>query len=369
MDSTTPAAAHPNPVELMAWARTKTDGRNRDRIRAVTRAAKGILVRSGIVHLARRWSGPQRHATILRYHSVSSSGDYRSPTISVHPEMFRRQMEFLSRHYRVLSLGETVRGLETGDLPSKAVAITFDDGYRDNATEALPILVRYNLPATFFVTSDAVLGKSAFWTGWLHRAVFSAPENVLCTACSTLLGREPPALDRETIYAGLAAQIDCARGTTRQQRLLLLNSAFPHMPLLSMPSDFMMDINDLRVMRSAGMTIGAHTATHRVLAGLPEDEAREELSRSKRELEQALDTPIEHLAYPNGHVTSNVDEAAIRLAREAGYLSAGTSRRGVALVGNSPHDLPRQGINDALGFSEFIFKLEEARFPLLLRGV
>ncbi|WP_166802307.1 polysaccharide deacetylase family protein [Microvirga pakistanensis] len=277
-------------------------------------------------------------------------------------------MEFLSRHYNVLTLDDMVSRLEVGNLPPKAVAITFDDGYRDNATEALPILVRYNLPATFFVTSDAVLGKSAFWTGWLHRAVFSASEEILRKAYSTLIDSKPPVAHREEIYAALAAQVDCTHGVTRQQRLLTLSCVFSHMPPLSAPSDFMMDIGDLRSLVNSGMTVGAHTATHKVLAGLPEDDAREELSRSKRELEQALDTPIEHLAYPNGHVTSNVDDAAIRLAREAGYRSAGTSRRGVALVGTSTHDLPRQGINDALGFSDFVFKLEEARFSLLLRG-
>jgi peptidoglycan/xylan/chitin deacetylase (PgdA/CDA1 family) len=332
------------------------------------RAGKSTLVRSGIVKLARSWPSTQRQATILRYHSVSSSGDYRSPTISVQPEMFRRQMEFLSRHYNVLALDQLIDLLEAGDLPPRTVAITFDDGYQDNATEALPILARYKLPATFFVTSDAVLGKGAFWTGWLHRAVFTAPRETLCEACAALSGDTSPTMDREGVFAAIASQIDYAQGPKRRQRLLALHDMFPHMPPLSAPSEFMMDINDLRALLDAGMTVGAHTATHKVLAGLPEDDAREELSRSKRELEQALGTPIEHLAYPNGHVTSNVDDAAIRLAREAGYRSAGTSRRGVTLVETSAHDLPRQGINDALKFSEFVFKLEEARFSLLLRG-
>ncbi|SCY57283.1 Polysaccharide deacetylase [Microvirga guangxiensis] len=358
----------PHQENVIGSTQLQFDQGSQPRLRVVTHTAKSILVRFGIVGLARQWPSSQRQATILRYHSVSSAGDYRSPTISVHPEMFRRQMEFLSRHYDVLTLDELVSGLETGSLPPKAVAITFDDGYKDNATEALPILARYNLPATFFVTSDAVLGKSAFWTGWLHRAVSSASEETLRKASDSLIGGMSSVLSREKIYAALASQVDHAHGSKRQQRFLALSRAFHHMPPLSSPSDFMMDIDDLRALLSAGMTIGAHTATHKVLAGLPEDDAREELSRSKQELEQALVTPIVHFAYPNGHVASNVDDAAIRLTREAGYRSGGTSRRGAALVGTPTHNLPRQGINDALGFSGFVFKLEEARFSLLLRG-
>lgn len=338
------------------------------RQRRFTRAVKSMFVRLGIVAAARALPASGCSATILRYHSVSASGDYRSPTIAVSPDGFESQMSFLARHYNVLSLDDLLTRLEQKDLPRNSVAITFDDGYLDNATEALPILARYGLPATFFVTSDAVLGKGAFWVGWLYRAVATSSSTVLRAASLAMTGAFNANATRDQTFASLATLVDNAEEHIRPQYLVDLERLFPAMPPLAAPSDFMMTLDDLRKLSAAGMTIGAHTATHRVLAGIDPDVAREELARSKRELEAALDSPVDHLAYPNGHVTSNVDTMACSLAGQVGFRSAGTSRRGIVTVGADFLDLPRQGVNEALGYDGFVFKLEEARFSRLLRG-
>jgi peptidoglycan/xylan/chitin deacetylase (PgdA/CDA1 family) len=328
---------------------------------------KSAIVRLGIVAVARALPTSECRATVLRYHSVSASGDYRSPTIAVSAEDFESQMSFLARHYIVFTLDELLQRLEKSDLPRNSVAITFDDGYLDNATEALPILVRYGLPATFFVTSDAVLGKGAFWVGWLYRAVAMAREVTLANAIAAMgLANVAPS-SRDAVFAALATLVDNSDGSLRRQRLRDLEKLFPAMPPLAEPSDFMMGLSHLRALRDAGMTIGAHTATHRVLANTCEEEAYEELHRGKIELEAALETSVDHLAYPNGHVVENVDAAASQLAEKIGFHSAGTSRRGVVSSVSQRFNLPRQGVNAALGFSGFVFKLEEARFPFLLR--
>lgn len=345
----------------------KTDIRS-TRQRQMARTVKSLFVRFGIVAAARALPPSVCSATILRYHSVSASGDYRSPTIAVSPDSFESQMSFLARHYNVLSLDDLLKRLEQNDLPRNSVAITFDDGYLDNAAAALPILARYGLPATFFVTSDAVLGKGAFWVGWLYRAVATASTTVLRAACLAMIGQFNADAPRDEIFATLATLVDNAEESIRARHLSNLERLFPAMPPLSAPSDFMMTLEDLRKLAAAGMTIGAHTATHRVLAGIDPDVAREELARSKRELEAALDAPVDHLAYPNGHVTSNVDSMACILAGQVGFRSAGTSRRGIVTEGADFLDLPRQGVNEALGYDGFVFKLEEARFSRLLRG-
>lgn len=357
----------PRVVVAPQHRKSQTDVGFRSRPWSFNGVAKSILVRSGIVTIAREWPRAACSATILRYHSVSAASDYCSPTIAVSPELFEKQMEYLSRHYKVFSLDDLVLGFESRDLPHKSVAITFDDGYADNATAALPVLARYKLPATFFVTSDSVLGKGAFWVGWLYRAVWRAPAMALQKACSLILGTDGIAGRRNNVFAALASRIDKADTADRSTYLSSLESAFTHMPPLCEPSDFMMSIEQLHELHAAGMIIGAHTSTHRVLAGIPESEAREELTRSKGDLEAELGQSVRHLAYPNGHVERNVDANAIRLAQEAGYWSAGTSRRGIVTERSSIHDLSRQGINEALGLDGFVFKLEEARFPFLLQ--
>ncbi len=90
------------------------------------------------------------YAIVLMYHAVDASG-WRW---SVSPAMFERQMRFLAKHRTVVPLADVV-AFARGErmLPKNAVAITFDDGYKDTRTVALPILERYHLPATLFLTS------------------------------------------------------------------------------------------------------------------------------------------------------------------------------------------------------------------------
>jgi peptidoglycan/xylan/chitin deacetylase (PgdA/CDA1 family) len=100
---------------------------------------------------------PQSHAVILMYHSISHIPNYFS---AVTPEAFEAQMVYLAkRGYPVISLAELVRRLEKKEPLGGSVVITFDDGYRDNYTEALPVLKRYGFPATIFVSTDLV-GKA-----------------------------------------------------------------------------------------------------------------------------------------------------------------------------------------------------------------
>lgn len=97
---------------------------------------------------------PHDRAVILMYHSLSGREDYFS---SITPEAFGWQMEYLAEHsYSVVPLRELVRRLQNKESLGGSVAITFDDGYRDNFTDAFPILKKYNFPATIFVTTGAI---------------------------------------------------------------------------------------------------------------------------------------------------------------------------------------------------------------------
>jgi peptidoglycan/xylan/chitin deacetylase (PgdA/CDA1 family) len=299
---------------------------------------------------------------------VSDEGDYRSPTIALSPSAFDRQMAYLAKHYNVLPLSKLLTRVLDDDIPRNGVAITFDDGYLDNIEFALPILQRHGLTATFFVTSDAVLGRSAFWVGWLYQAIAATPAVRFQNITETLTRKPIRRLSADAAFATIAHQIDTANGAGRIQLFSALQSLFPNAPKLSDPSRFMMCTRDLRQLRDAGMIIGAHTATHRILAGAPRSEAIEEVIRSKRDLEDVLGEPVQHFAYPNGHVDENVDEVAIQIAAAAGFRSASTSRRGIVTRESAVHNLPRQGVNASLGFSGFAYKLEEQRLRFLARA-
>jgi len=99
---------------------------------------------------------PRSGAVILAYHSI---GTNRRP-FTVSPEAFERQMQWLKESgCNIISLDELTRYRATGQIPPRTVAITFDDGYEDNCTNAFPVLQRYRVPATIFVTTGDLTGK------------------------------------------------------------------------------------------------------------------------------------------------------------------------------------------------------------------
>src|SRR6185436_9993566 len=103
--------------------------------------------RRGSPHFARRFQ-------ILGYHKVSPEAHPFFPPVP--PEIFEQQMKFLSSCYTVMSLQDLVARPLRGEIPQRAVAITFDDGYQDNYDYAFPILKKYKFPATIFVSTGAI---------------------------------------------------------------------------------------------------------------------------------------------------------------------------------------------------------------------
>ncbi|MEI6413809.1 MAG: polysaccharide deacetylase family protein [Pseudomonadota bacterium] len=112
----------------------------------------------------------------------------------------------------------------------------------------------------------------------------------------------------------------------------------------------LLSATDIKALRRAGVFIGSHTLSHPKLAECPMDHQRQELRDSRRALEDLLGEPVPHLCYPYG----SFDPQTLRLAREAGYQSATTCLRGLALPSDDPMALPRKGISfgdDLLGFA------------------
>lgn len=108
-----------------------------------------IAVFVEVAYLFARQKEP--YAIVLMYHSVESSGWKYSVT----PRMFEKQMAYLKKHYSVVSLPDIVAFvLEKKELPAKTIAVTIDDGYRDTYEVVFPVLKKYSLPATVFLTSD-----------------------------------------------------------------------------------------------------------------------------------------------------------------------------------------------------------------------
>src|SRR5215831_19684077 len=124
---------------------------------------------------AARWLKYRFHsrALILMYHRVTElpNDPY---LLAVTPKHFAEQMEAIRRYCIPMRLGELVDELQDGNIPNRAVVVTFDDGYADNLHQAKPLLERYEIPATVFVTAGQVGSRREFWWDELDRLLLQA---------------------------------------------------------------------------------------------------------------------------------------------------------------------------------------------------
>jgi peptidoglycan/xylan/chitin deacetylase (PgdA/CDA1 family) len=273
-------------------------------------------------------AGPGAQLSIVLFHRVKSALD---PLFPGDPDgvEFDRICSWLAAWYRVLPLDEAVHRLASGSLPSRALAITFDDGYADNHDLAMPILCRHGLSATFFIATGYLDG-GLMWNDTVAEAIRHTRFARLDLGHVGLepLGRielSDDARRRRAVSTVLAA-LKYLPGDTRRAISERVAEACEVAPR----RDLMMSSEQVQAMAAAGMQIGAHTVSHPILARLDDGEAERELSRSKHELEALLGRHVGLLAYPNGKPGEDYGPRDMALARKLGFDAAVSTARGAA---------------------------------------
>ncbi|MBK7081417.1 MAG: polysaccharide deacetylase family protein [Betaproteobacteria bacterium] len=209
---------------------------------------------------------------------------------------FSAEIETLARHFTILPLREGLARLKSNTLPPTPLCLTFDDGYRDNYTMALPILQAQRISATFFIASGYLDG-GRMWNDTLLAIVRGWPDDAI-----DLRDWGIPAIPMQSLAQRQQAWGLLFRWMRRigaRGRDELLERLVRRVPE-SLPTDLMMTRQQVRELCEAGMEIGCHTRLHPILARLPDDDARQEIVGSKRELEELTQTEVRYFAYPNG---------------------------------------------------------------------
>lgn len=284
-------------------------------------------------------AAPQR-LSILIYHRVLAEPD---PLRAGEPDAstLRWQMETVGRVFNVLPLGEAFSRWRNGSLPSRAAAVTFDDGYADNATVALPVLRELGLPATVFVATGFLNGGRMFNDTVIEavRRLPAQPFDLAQLGIDGLDGTRPLKGDAEraALISQLLPHFKYADATHRQAMMQRLESLVP----ASLPDDLMMTDDQVRQLAAAGIDIGAHTVTHPILRTLGDAAAAREIGDSKRRLEEVTGSTVTLFAYPNGKPGDDYGTRDVRLVREAGFRAAVSTCPGVAGPDTDPWQLPR----------------------------
>jgi len=280
--------------------------------------------------------GPQARLSILIFHRVLSQADPLFPG-EQDARRFDEVLSWVARWFQVLPLDEAVSCLGSGTLPARAAAITFDDGYADNATNALPILQRHKMPATFFVATSFLDG-GRMWNDSVIESVRTCSASVLDLqdlglGCHQLGSHD----QRRAAIESLLGQIKYLEPTKRQETVAFVQRSARGL----LPDDLMLTSKQVALLHQAGMQIGAHTCTHPILASLSDREAGIEINDSKKALEFLLGEPVKLFAYPNGKPGRDYLASHATMVRQAGFVAAVSTAPGVSSAVTDPFQLPR----------------------------
>ncbi|MCB1915992.1 MAG: polysaccharide deacetylase family protein [Rhodocyclaceae bacterium] len=281
-------------------------------------------------------AGRRAKLSTLIYHRVLPEPD---PLRTGDPDAatFRWQMGLLARHFNVLPLPEAARRLQDGTLPARAACVTFDDGYADNFTIALPILREAGIPATCFV-APAYLDGGRMFNDTLIELAAQLPAgrhdfSSVGLGTRALAGTD----DRRALVGALIGQFKYFEPAERASAVETLAASFG----VRLPDDLMMTSDQLRALHAAGMEIGGHTDTHPILARLDPEHAREEILAGRKRLETLLEAPVRVFAYPNGRPGKDYGAEHAALVSQCGFEAAVSTVPTAATRTSHPFELPR----------------------------
>jgi peptidoglycan/xylan/chitin deacetylase (PgdA/CDA1 family) len=281
-------------------------------------------------------AGSRARLSILIYHRVLAQTDELQPDLP-DTSAFDRQMGWVADTFNVLPLDEAVQRWADGRLPRRAAAVTFDDGYADNLTQAAPILQRHGLSATFFIAT-AFLDGGRMWNDTIAETIRRCPAEQLDLS-DLGLGVHALASLPQRRSAIHALQMGC-KYLPPEERERTVRAIARHASS-ALPHDLMMSTAQLRALRDAGMLIGGHTMTHPILARLGTDEARAEILGGKARLEELLQQPVTLFAYPNGRPGRDYLPEHADILRQGGFTAAVTTAAGAADRAADRFQLPR----------------------------
>ncbi len=306
----------------------------------------------------------RRRLLILMYHGVIPAAGDRPTSPPYWHQLpvadFRRQMEWVARKYRVLPLDEALAGLLGGTLPPRACAITFDDGFLNDRTTALPVLESLRLPATVFLATGVIGTDRVLWPDRLQLA-FARTAAGAADLSALGLGRLPLATpdERGAAAAACANRLKDLPRAEKDARLAELLAALGE-DRVADPGDFrMLTWDDVRAMEASGLVrFAAHTVTHEILSRLPDDEVASQVRDSHEEVTRRLGNAPRVFAYPNGRAR-DFDERSRAAVRACGIPFSLSTVEGLASRDSDPLALSRMCIGSDLTF---------ARFRLLVSG-
>lgn len=315
--------------------------RRRGAIEMAASLALDAVELSGLLRLA-ELAAPDRGVNVVNYHRIlplPEMASYCRPEMALAEPLFEAQLDQIAKQRGFTPIDRVRDGASEG-----RVAITFDDGYEDNFRVALPILQRFEAPASVFVVTSLIGRPDALWWDRIGVALFA---HWLKESPGTIPPSLPPRAEQlqsatsfeeaRAIISGTITDLNHASQARRQQAVEAAESLVPEL----LTSRTMLSWEEVVSLAHSGIAIGVHTRSHIPLDEISVDEAREEVFGSQRDLATHLDrTRVEILALPRGRLGPLSEEEM----RAHGFRAVMTTSPGVNRTGeDSLYVLRRDG--------------------------
>jgi peptidoglycan/xylan/chitin deacetylase (PgdA/CDA1 family) len=311
-----------------------------------------VLCALGVPQLARRQL--QGKLAILMFHGIEALPLSPACPHVLDAASLRRYLEYVARHFTVLPLDEALELLSTGKLPDRAATLTFDDGTRNLATTAAPILRDLGLPAAVFLATGPMGTQETLWPDrlWLG---FARTELTYIDLTALGLGIRPlrDTTDRTQAWQAVLKQFKNLPDQERIERVeSLIRELGPDVDIPAGPFE-MLSWDEARALKSTTHTsLYPHSVTHPILSRCTTEKVDYEISESCVTLERETGEPPEIFAYPNGHI-EDFDERAKEALRRNGIRWALSTTRGFANKDSDPFELPRVLVDSEQSFALF----------------
>jgi peptidoglycan/xylan/chitin deacetylase (PgdA/CDA1 family) len=310
-------------------------------MRGMKRLVFRILYILGLPSLLRFF---HRHSlTIVLYHGVAphtGNGIYNYRGKFISPEHFEQQLAFIGAHYRVVPLTTALEQLRDGSLQPYSLAITFDDGYRNFAEYAYPLLSKHRMPATMFLATDFVFRSVPLWVDRLEYAIgLDEGSHAEKTTRDAEIREKFKGLDPALREHDLR-NVEQISFTKFED---FADDRAVYAPL---------DIASMQEMQAGTIDFGAHTQTHPILSKMAPEEQRREIQGSREDISNAGLRVSAVFAYPNGR-RADWNEATVEVLKSAGFTHALTTIEGFNTKTTPPYELRRIVLDATEDFAVF----------------
>jgi peptidoglycan/xylan/chitin deacetylase (PgdA/CDA1 family) len=303
---------------------------------------------------ANRWlrRAAQGRGVILTFHHVrpwvAHDGFAPNGLLEITPEYLDEVIGELRRSgFDIVSIEDVPARLAEDDPGAPFAVLTFDDGYRDVVEHGVPVLRRHGVPWTFYISTDFADGRGCLWWIELEEAIRHLKRVTVPLGAETVSLPAGSALEKAAAFDRLYWLLRAGPEERLRDAVASLAAA-AGVDSARLVERLCLGWTDLKALvhAEADLTVGAHTLSHPMLAKHEIDAARREIVESRARIETELGVTVRHFAYPVGDPGS-AGPREFRLARDAGFATAVTTRPGhlFAAHGDHPTALPRVSVN------------------------